>query len=105
MPVEFAADRSIFLADFGVVATYQPEFGPSKSITVIFDNEYFDVDPAGSVTFATQQPKILARDEDIVGIKEGDEITINATPYVIRVVMPDGTGMTEIMLEKDPWHI
>ena len=104
MAVELADDRAIFLADFGVTATYTPSFGAEKSITVIFDNEYLDVDVGGSVAFATQQPKILARDGDISGMKEGDVITISNVDYTIRVVMPDGTGMTEIMLEKDPWH-
>ena len=80
MAVELADDRAIFLADFGVTATYTPSFGAEKSITVIFDNEYLDVDVGGS-----------------------DVITISNVDYTIRVVMPDGTGMTEIMLEKDPW--
>lgn len=99
MAVELAADRAIFLADFGVTASYTPAGGSASDITVIFDNEYLDVDIGGAVAFATQQPKVLCRDGQISGIAEGDQMVISGSTYIVRVVMPDGTGMTEIMLE------
>lgn len=99
MAVEIADDRAIFLADFGVTASYTPAGGSASDITVIFDNEYLDVDIGGAVAFATQQPKVLCLSADVTGIAEGDQMVISGTTYIVRVVMPDGTGMTEVMLE------
>lgn len=99
MAVEIADDRAAFLADFGVTCAYTPSGGAASNITVIFDNEYIDVDTGGSVAFAMQQPKVLCRSADVSGIAEGDQMVISGTTYIVRVVMPDGTGMTEVMLE------
>lgn len=99
MPVESAADQAIFMADFGVPAVFAPDGGSSSNITVIFDNEYIPVDAGASVSFAMQQPKALAVSSDVPNVSEGDSILIGGVGYIIRVVMPDGTGMTEMMLE------
>ena len=99
MAVETADDRSYFLADFGVAALYTPVGGTQASITVIFDNEHIPVDTGGNVPFSLQQPKALCRTADLTGTVEGAQIVIESTTYIIRVIMPDGTGMTEIMLE------
>tara|TARA_R100000808_G_scaffold155_1_gene1099 strand:+ start:6272 stop:6577 length:306 start_codon:yes stop_codon:yes gene_type:complete len=99
MAVETSDDRKYLLADFGVVALYTPVGGAQVSITVIFDNEYEAVDAGGSVAFAMQLPKILCRSADVTGVSEGAAIVIDGTSYVVRVIMPDGTGMTELMLE------
>tara|TARA_R100000541_G_scaffold35435_1_gene43696 strand:- start:108 stop:413 length:306 start_codon:yes stop_codon:yes gene_type:complete len=99
MPVETATDRAIILSDFGLTATYTPVGGAAKSITVIFDNDYYSADGSGSVAFAMTQPKAQARTLDLTGVVEGASLVIEGVSYIIRVVMPDGTGMTEVMLE------
>lgn len=99
MAVETADDRLILLADFGVVALYTPVDGSQVSITAIFDNQYEAVDAGGGVAFAMQQPKILCRSADVSGVSEGAGIVIGGASYIVRVVMPDGTGITELMLE------
>lgn len=99
MAVETADERAIFLADFGVACSYTPSGGTASDITVIFDNEFIDVDTTGTVTFAMQQPKVLCRDGEVSNIAEGDQMVIAGVTYIVRVVMPDGTGMTEVMLE------
>jgi len=100
MAVETADDRSYFLMDFGVSATYRPLGGTTTTITVIFDNEYIPVDTGGGVSFAMQQPKCMARTADLTGTVEGGSLFIGGVTYAIRIVMPDGTGMTELMLER-----
>ncbi len=99
MPVETATERGALLADFGTTATYGPLFGEQKSITVIFDNGYQAVDAGGTVAFAVSQPKIICRTADIVDAEEGDKIVHDNITYTISVIMSDGTGMSEIMLE------
>lgn len=100
MAVETADDRSYLLADFDVSATYTPVGGTASTITVIFDNEYIPVDTGGGVSFAMQQPKCVGRTADFAGAVEGGTLLISGVTYAIRIVMPDGTGMTELMLER-----
>lgn len=100
MPVETADDRTAFLADFGEAAIYTPDGGVASTITVIFDNDYTTVDAAGTVSFAMQEPRAITKTINVPNAAEGDILQIRAVDYVIRVVMDDGTGMTDLMLEK-----
>lgn len=95
MAVEIANDRAILLADFGVTVTWG-----LNTFTAIFDNMYTAEDLGGSVAIAMTQPKLLCRTADINGMAEGDSITVESVNYYVRVIMPDGTGMSELMLEK-----
>jgi hypothetical protein len=99
MPIETDFDRSIVLADFGEKVRYSPDGLSSYDIMGIFDNVYEAVDAGGSVPFAMSQPRLTVKTSDVVGISEGDTIHFRDLDYVIRVVMADGTGMTELVLE------
>lgn len=94
MAVETADDRAIYLADFGVTVTYS-----GGSFVGIFDNAYTDVDAGGGVAISMVDPRLSCRTADVTGVSEGDTITIGGNSYIVRVKMPDGTGMTELMLE------
>ena len=97
MAVETADERAIFfnVDDFGVAATYN-----GGTVNGIFDNEFFEADAGGMVAVAIQQPRFLCRTSDVSAAAEGDGIVINSVSYVIRVVQPDGTGMTTLVLEE-----
>ena len=95
MAIETAADRAILLDDFGVSATWS-----STSVKGIFDNVYAAEDVGGGVAFAMTQPRFLCRTADINGMAEGDVITIESVGYYVRIIMPDGTGLTELAMEK-----
>jgi hypothetical protein len=99
MPVETADDRAILLNDFGVDATYTHN-GDSSEIKGILDNEFEEVEIGGSVPFAMQRPRFHCRTNDVIDAVNGDTLVIGGITYYVRVVMPDGTGMTEIQLEK-----
>ena len=101
MPVETAADRAVLLADFGETVIYNPASGSRKSVTAIFDNIYEEVEAGGTVGVSMQQPRLFVRTADIQGAVEGDAITVSDVDYTIRVIMSDGQGMTELVLEKD----
>jgi len=100
MPVETANDRIAFLADFGVVATYNPVSGESSTVKVIFDTDFQEADAGGSITFAIEIPRAIGKTADFASAIEGDSLVISGTTYTILVVMPDGQGMTELRLEK-----
>jgi hypothetical protein len=101
MAVESADDRSYFVAvdDFGVAATYTPAGGSASTVNGVFDNDFVEVDTGGSVTFAQQQATFMCRTADVSSAAEGDAITISGENYIVRIVQPDGTGMTNLILE------
>jgi hypothetical protein len=100
MPVETADDRLIMLSDFGVTATYTPVGGVETSIVGIFDNAYEAVDAGGNVPVALTQPHFTCRTADVPNAADGDALVVNATSYIVRVVMQDGTGISDLLLEK-----
>lgn len=100
MTVETASDRIAMLADFGVNASYKPLNGSARSIKVIFDDEYVPVDTGGGIAFAMNQPKALAKSSDLTGTIENGSLIIAGISYLIKIVMSDGTGITELMLER-----
>jgi hypothetical protein len=101
MAVESADDRAIFLSvnDFGVSATFT-RGATVTTISGIFDNDFVEVDAGGVIPFAMQQPRFLARTSDVSAAVEDDTLVISGTTYKIKVVQPDGTGMTNLILEK-----
>lgn len=103
MAVESASDRAYMLniSDFGTTATYTLVAGGSSSIVGIFDNEFFEADPQANVTYASAQPRFLVQTADLPsGADYGDSVTINSVHYKVRIIQPDGTGMTTLVLEK-----
>lgn len=101
MTVETDSERAIFFAadDFGINATLTIDGQPSQ-VTGIFDNDYQDLDAGGSVPFAASEPTFHARTADMVGVEEGDALTVDDEVYTISVVMSDGTGLTMLRLER-----
>lgn len=100
MTIETGVERGIMLADFGEKFVYRTLGSGSKTITAIFDNNYQAVDAGGNLPFAMQQPQLTCRTSDIPNAGEGDTVVINGSTYTVRIVMSDGTGITELMLEK-----
>ena len=104
MPVEVAADRSIFVSDFGVSCTGTLIGGGTVSFTAIFDAQHALEDAGGFVAFSVDQPRLTCITADLSTLAEGDTVTVPVngtnTDYTIRVMMPDGTGITELALEK-----
>lgn len=96
MAVESADDRAIFLAvdDFGVAATIG-----GSTVNGIFDNEYIEVETGAGVGVSLQQPRFTCRSADVLAVVEGTSATISGVSYTVRIVQPDGTGMTELILE------
>ena len=88
------------LQDFGVTARYRAAATGTQDLLGIYDNAYEAVDAGGTVSFAMQQPRFTCRTADIPSAAEGDTMTLDGQQYIVRIVMPDGTGITELMLER-----
>ena len=97
---ESAADRLMYLKDFGLDVKYTIQNGVPKTIRGIFDNQFIDVETGGDVGFAIQQPRLMVRTSDVALCTEGDAFLIARVSYLSRIVQDDGTGMTMIVLEK-----
>jgi hypothetical protein len=104
MTVETLSDRRFLIRDFGVEVSYQQVSGESSTFKGIFDNEHSLEDVGGSVAFSIVQPRLTCVTADVQDVVEGDTITLpidgTDTEYVVRVAMPDGTGISELQLEK-----
>jgi|DEB0MinimDraft_10_1074344.scaffolds.fasta_scaffold204171_1 hypothetical protein len=104
MPVETLDDRRTMIEDFGVEVSYVPLSGDSATFKGIFDNEHSLEDVGGSVAFSVVQPRLTCVTADVSAVVEGDVLRVpvdgSEIEYVIRVAMPDGTGITELQLEK-----
>lgn len=104
MTVETLADRRVMIRDFGIDVSYVPLSGGRATFKGIFDNEHSLEDIGGSVAFSVLQPRLTCVTADVKNVVEGDTITFSVdnvdTDYVVRVAMPDGTGITELQLEK-----
>lgn len=95
---ETASDRQIFVKDFGKEVLIRGNAIGYRRITAIFDNEYEGI--AGeSVEFATIVPRLTCISDDIKSLQYGDVIEIDGLTYKVTVIMPNGTGVTELMLE------
>lgn len=105
MPVETTADRASMLSadEFGVTATFTHAGGSPAAITGIFDNDWLDLDLEGEVGVSSRSPRFLCRSADLDaagGANDGDSLVVAGVTYRIRIVKPDGTGVTELKLEK-----
>ena len=100
MTVETAQDRLFMLQDFGVDAIFDSPDSSHKTVRGVFDNDYESVNAGGSMDFAITRPRFFCRSSDVLDVEDGDSLEIDSVTYKIVVVMPDGTGMTEMMLEK-----
>jgi len=98
MAVESAADRAVFVnpSDFGVAATYD-----GAALNGIFDSDYFAAELGARVAVEGARLRFVCRSADLAdGGVHGKTVVIASTSYKVREVHPDGTGMTELVLEK-----
>lgn len=103
MAVETAADRDVFVnpEEFGVTATYTPGVGSPVSVNGIFDSDYFAAEIGAGVAVEGARLRFLCPSEDLPGgAAHGDSIVIAAVTYKVREIHPDGTGFTELVIEK-----
>lgn len=101
MAVESAADRAVFFDpdEFGVEGAYTlAAGGAAVAIDGIFDNAaeaLFD-DP-GVVARPTT---FKCRSADLPGgAGKGDQLVVNGITHTVQEILPDGTGVSELVLE------
>jgi hypothetical protein len=102
MAAEDAADRASMLdeEDFGTEAIYTHEGNPVP-ITGIYEDEYIETDPQSGVGVSSSQPRFTCQSDDLPDdADEGDNMLIDGVNYTVKVIQPDGTGMSMVILEE-----
>lgn len=99
MPVETASERDVMLRDFGETVSSRSTRLGINSFTAIFDNDH-QLIAGQTVDFSTQEPRLTCKTSDVAGLAPGDIVTVRGDEFHVAVVMPDGTGITEIILER-----
>ena len=92
MSVEDDADRATLLTDFGVAAIYN-----GAAITVLFDYDHYTAE-SGEARVNTRRARAVARASDMVGVREGDLLSLDGRSWRINGTEPDGQGMIELAL-------
>lgn len=92
--VETNSDRLLMLNDFGV----DVQFG-GHTFKGIFDSPHNPIDIGGEVAFSIQESSVFMRTSDTSGIVQGSSILVDSRRYVVTDIQPDGTGMTNLVLE------
>jgi hypothetical protein len=99
MSLETAQDLLNFFdtETHGITASISID-GTSSNISVIINNEYFDI-PGDSVDIVGSQPVVHCRSTDVSGVDTSDTITISGITYNIVNIQPDNTGVTVLVLQ------
>ena len=92
--------RTILLADFGVDVALTIAAVGSSTIKAIFDSSHELADVGGTVSYSVVQPCMTCKTSNVTGLAEDDTAVIDGVTYEVKVIMPDGTGITEVLLEK-----
>lgn len=71
----------------------------TEPIKVQFQNFYSD-QRAGNVAVEGSLPSIICDDDDIPDAAHGVTVIISGVTYQVISVQPDGTGFTELVLER-----
>jgi len=85
----FIENRSPFFADFGEKASLN-----NKLVTIIFDHDFL-----ASLGVESATPVVLIDDVDAVGVNHGMNLVLRGVVYIVVGIHPDGTGLTQLMLE------
>ena len=104
MAIEGATERAVFFDtdDFATASSYTPTGGSASTVNGIFDNEFFEVDPLSGVGVVSAQPRFICATADLPsGTASGDALSIGSTAHTVRVIQPEGTGVTTLVLEKN----
>ena len=87
---------------FAQTATYTRLGYPSVPIPVIFDSEYSVAAGIGETGIGVPSPQALCKTADAANASRGDTLVVGGTTYYVEETKPDGTGVTTLVLSRDP---
>ena len=101
MALESTADLNAYFDTdaHGSTVTYTPSGGSASTINGILNNEFELVD-IGDVGVESNIPILTVKTSDVSSVAQGDTFVIDSVTYKSVIIRPAGTGITEIVLEK-----
>jgi len=116
MSIPLDSDLSLMIGveDFGVAATLTPVGSSATTLKGFFDRALEEQETDGALPIIMRTPMFTCRSTDIVAhaatmdgalvahaaAMDGALIVINSVSYFVREVTDDGTGVSELRLEK-----
>ena len=95
LPNEFLQNN-----DFAEDVIYTKFGGAPVTIRAMYDAESTTVDPETN-EIRTSNPMLRVATKDVEGSSNRDTFTISGQVFRVREVMPDGSGMSDIVMTKD----
>ena len=83
----------------GMTVTYTPLYETAREITVLFDDEYQELDLLSGMA-SSSAPAVHCKTADVSVAAKGDAVVVNSVNYIVTAIKPDGTGMTTLVLKK-----
>ena len=102
MGVDLDVDAFFDTDAFAQTAVYTRPGYPPVQIPVIFDSEYSVTLETGEPGVGVPSPQALCKTADVGNASRGDTLVVNGTSYYVQEVRPDGTGITTLILSRDP---
>lgn len=90
----FTEDLTPFFDDFAIEVDFK-----GTKFQGIFEND-FDVVDVGNVVVDSSSPKLLCQSVDVALVKTDDSLKINGEFFSVVSIQPDGTGVTNIILQE-----
>lgn len=87
--------------EFSIPALYKYKEGSDEPISVIFDNEYVEVNTDTEASIISRQPMIGCKDRFKRRPTRGDKVIIKKVNYSVLTYEPDGTGWATITLQHE----
>ena len=103
IPLDSDISLMIGVEDFGVAATLTPVGSSATTLKGFFDRALEEQETDGALPIIMRTPMFTCRSTDIVAhaaAMDGALIVINSVSYFVREVTDDGTGVSELRLEK-----
>ena len=94
----FPENLSIFF-DTDYSSTEAIISGGAVPVIGLFDREYVDIE-VGGIPISGFMPVFRCAESDVSGILKGATVVINSVDYVVVIPKPDGTGVIDLVLEK-----
>jgi hypothetical protein len=73
--------------------------GGAEPVIGLFDKEYVDIE-VGGIPVSGYMPVFRCAESDVSGILKGATVVIDSVDYKVVIPKPDGTGVIDLVLEK-----
>ena len=79
-----------------------PSGGSASTVSGVSDNNFLEGDSLSYVGVVSIRPPFICATADLPnGAVTGDAITVDGTACTVRVIQPEGMGITTLVLEKN----